>query len=100
MGEKFHRLCSYKGVEIFESNSRPDHVRMLVSIPPRISVASFMGYLKGKGALRVFHKHANLKCKFGNLHFWVEGYYVSKVGLNEATKKIHSGIRAKRYCFR
>ena len=60
---------------------------MLVSIPPRMSVASFMGYLKGKSALMMFDKHANLKCKFGNRHFWAEGYYVSTVGLNEATIK-------------
>ena len=58
----------------------PDHVHMLVSIPPRISVSSFMGYLKGKSALMMFDKHANLKYKFGNRHFWAEGYYVSTVG--------------------
>ena len=63
----------------------PDHVHMLVSIPPRISVSSFMGYLKGKSALMMFDKHANLKYRFGNRHFWAEGYYVSTVGLNEAT---------------
>ena len=63
----------------------PDHVHMLVSIPPKISVSSFMGYLKGKSALMMFDKHANLKYKFGNRHFWSEGYYVSTVGLNEAT---------------
>ena len=62
-----------------------DHVHMLVSIPPKISVSSFMGYLKGKSALMIFDKHANLKYKFGNRHFWSEGYYVSTVGLNEAT---------------
>ena len=60
---------------------------MLGSIPPRISVSSFMGYLKGKSALMMFDKHANLKYKFGNRHFWAEGYYVSTVGLNEATIK-------------
>lgn len=63
----------------------PDHVHMLASIPPKISVSSFMGYLKGKSALMMFDKHANLKYKFGNRHFWSEGYYVSTVGLNEAT---------------
>ena len=63
----------------------PDHVHMLVSIPPKISVSSFMGYLKGKSALMMFDRHANLKYKFGNRHFWSEGYYVSTVGLNEAT---------------
>ena len=58
---------------------------MLVAIPPRISVSSFMGYLKGKSALMMFERHANLKYKFGNRHFWAEGYYVSTVGLNEET---------------
>ena len=87
LGEIFHRLCSYKGVEIIEGHLMPNHVHMLVSIPPRISVSSFMGYLKGKSALMMFDKHANLKYKFGNRHFWAEGYYVSTVGLNEATIK-------------
>ena len=72
LGEIFHRLCSYKGVEIIEGHLMPDHVHMLVSIPPRISVSSFMGYLKGKSALMMFDKHANLKYKFGNRHFWAE----------------------------
>lgn len=62
-----------------------DHVHMLVSIPPKYSVSSFMGYLKGKSALMMFDRHANLKYKFGNRHFWSEGYYASTVGLNEAT---------------
>ena len=79
------QLCSYKGVEILEGHLMPDHVHMLVSIPPKISVSSFMGYLKGKSALMMFDRHANLKYKFGNRHFWSEGYYVSTVGLNEAT---------------
>ena len=65
----------------------PDHVHMLVSIPSRISVSSFMGYLKGKSALMMFNNHVNLKYKFGNRDFWAEGYYVSTVGLNEATIK-------------
>ena len=65
----------------------PDHVHMLVSIPPKLSVSQFMGYLKGKSALMIFDRHANLKYKFGNRHFWAEGYYVSTVGLNEATIK-------------
>ncbi|QOE26935.1 hypothetical protein SSU16085_01702 [Streptococcus suis] len=64
-----------------------DHVHMLVSIPPRLSVSSFIGYLKGKSALMMFDKHANLKYKFGNRQFRAEGYYVSTVGLNEATIK-------------
>ena len=81
------QLCGYKGVEIIEGHLMPDHIHMLVSIPPKISVPSFMGYLKGKSALMIFDKHANLKYKFGNRHFWAEGYNVSTVGLNEATIK-------------
>jgi len=65
----------------------PDHVHILVSIPPKISVSSFMGYLKGKSALMMFDKHANLKYKFRNRHFWAEGYYVSTVGLNEESRQ-------------
>lgn len=80
-------LCRYKGVEILEGHMMPDHVHLLLSIPPKISVSSFMGYLKGKSALMMFDKHANLKYKYGNRHFWAEGYYVSTVGLNEATIK-------------
>lgn len=78
-------LCKYKGVEIIEGHLMADHVHMLVSIPPKYSVSSIMGYLKGKSALMIFDKHANLKYKFGNRHFGSEGYYVSTVGLNEAT---------------
>lgn len=63
----------------------PDHVHLLLAIPRKYSVSSFMGYLKGKSALMMFDQHVNLKCKFGNRHFWAEGYYVSTVGLNEAT---------------
>ena len=81
------QLCSYKGVEIIEGHIMPDHIHILVSIPPKMSVSSFMGYLKGKSALMIFDRHANLKYKFGNRHFWSEGYYVSTVGLNEATIK-------------
>lgn len=83
--EIFRKLCEYKDVEIIEGHMMPDHVHMLVSIPPKLSVSSFVGYLKGKSALMMFERHANLKYKFGNRHFWSEGYYVSTVGLNEAT---------------
>ena len=78
------QLCRYKGVEMLEGHLMDDYVHMLVSIPPKISVSQFMGYLKGKSALMIFDKHANLKYKYGNRHFWAEGYYVSTVGLNEA----------------
>lgn len=87
IGVILRQLCTYKGVEIIEGHLMIDHVHILVSIPPKLSVSQFMGYLKGKSALMIFDKHANLKYKFGNRHFWSEGYYVSTVGLNEATIK-------------
>lgn len=85
LAEILRKLCSYKGVEIIEGHLMSDHVHMLLAIPPKYSVSSFMRYLKDKSALMMFDKHANLKYKFGNRHFWSEGYYVSTVGLNEAT---------------
>ena len=87
IGEIIRKLCNEKKVEIIEAEACPNHIHMLVSIPPKMSVSSFMGYLKGKSALMIFDRHANLKYKFGNRHFWSEGYYVSTVGLNEATIK-------------
>lgn len=77
IGQIITQLCNYKGVEIIEGHLMPDHVHMLVSIPPKISVSSFMGYLKGKSALMISDRHANLKYKFGNRHFWAEGFYVN-----------------------
>jgi len=85
IAEYIKRLCAYKGVEIIEGHMMSDHVHILVSIPPKISVSSFMGYLKGKLSMMIFEKHGNLEYKFGNRHFWADGYYVSTVGLNEAT---------------
>ena len=79
------QLCKYKGVEILEGHMMPDHVHLLPSTPPRTSVSSFIGYLKGKSALMIFDKHANLKYKYGNRQFWAEGYYVSTTGRNDAT---------------
>ena len=78
-------LCDWKGVEIIEGEICPDHVHLLLAIPPKMSVSSFMGYLKGKSSLMIFDKHTNLKYKYGNRTFWATGYYVSTVGLNEAT---------------
>ena len=72
-------------MELIEGHLMPDHVHMLVSIPPKLSVSSFMGYLKGKSALMVFDQHSNPKYKFGNRHLWSDGYYVSTVGLNAET---------------
>ncbi|WP_449135678.1 IS200/IS605 family transposase [Senegalimassilia anaerobia] len=85
VGEILRRLCEYKGVEIIEGHLMPDHVHMLVAIPPKYSVSGVMGYLKGKSSLMIFDKHANLKYRFGNRRFWAEGCCVSTVGLNEAT---------------
>jgi len=73
-----------------------DHVHLLVSIPPKYSISLFMGYLKGKSAMMIFEKHANLKYKFGNRHFWSTGYYVSTVGLNTSTVPRTGNIRPDR----
>ena len=87
IGKILRQLCEQKGVTIHAAEACPDHIHMLVSIPPSLSVAQFMGYLKGKSSLMKFDRHANLKYKYGNRHFWAEGYYVSTVGLNEETIK-------------
>ena len=84
-------LCKRKGVEIIEAECCRDHIHMLVRIPPSISVSSFMGYLKGKSSLMIFDRHANLKYKYGNRHFWCRGYYVDTVGKN--AKKIEEYIK-------
>ena len=78
-------LCKWKGVEILEGHMMPDHVHLLLSISPKQSISTFMGYLKGKSAMMIFQKHRNLKYKYGSCNFWATGYYVSTVGLNEAT---------------
>ena len=87
IGKYLRRLCDYKGVEIVEANACLDHIHMLVKIPPKISISSFMGYLKGKSSLMIFEEHANLKYNYGNRHFWAEGYFVSTVGMNKNTIK-------------
>ncbi len=83
IGRILRELCERKHVEIIEANACPDHIHMLVKIPPKMSVADFMGYLKGKSSLMIFDQHANLKYKYGNRHFWCRGYYVDTVGRNE-----------------
>lgn len=87
LSEIIGRLCQYKGVKIIERHLMADHVHLLLAIPPKMSVSSFMGYLKGKSTMMLFERHANLKYKLGNRNFWATGYYVSTVGLNEATIK-------------
>ena len=77
------QLCGYKGVEIIEGHLMPDHIHMLVSIPPKISVSSFMGYLKGKSSVMIYQRWGNLKYKYRNRSFWCRGYYVDTVGKNE-----------------
>ena len=89
--EIIRTLCAWKGVEIIEGEICTDHIHLLLSIPPKISVSSFMGYLKGKSSLMIFEKYANLKYKYGNRHFWCRGYYVSTVGKNR--KAIEQYIR-------
>ena len=93
VGKILRKLCEAKGVEIIEAEACPDHIHMLVSIPPHLSVAQFMGYLKGKSSLMIFDRHANLKYKYGNRHFWCRGYYVDTVGRNE--KKIAEYVRSQ-----
>ena len=83
LGQMLRKLCEYKGIEIIEAEACKDHIHMLVSIPPKFSVAQIMGYLKGKSSLMIFEKYANLKYKYGNRHFWCRGYYVSTVGANK-----------------
>ena len=91
IGKILRMLCDWKKIEIVEAEVCKDHVHMLVKIPPKVSVSSFVGYLKGKSTLMIFERHANLKYKFGNRHFWCRGYYVDTVGKN--AKKIQEYIQ-------
>ena len=91
LGKILRDLCERKGIEIIEAELCPDHVHMLIRIPPKHSVSEIMGYLKGKSSLIIFDRHANLKYKYGNRHFWCRGYYVDTVGKN--AKKIQEYIR-------
>ena len=83
IGKILRQLCEWKGVKIIEAEVCPDHIHMLVEIPPKIAVSSFMGYLKGKSSLMIFDKHANMKYRYGNREFWCRGYYVDTVGKNK-----------------
>ena len=91
IGKILRQLCDAKKVEIIEAEACPDHIHMLVSIPLHLSVSQFVGYLKGKSSLMIFDRHANLKYKYGNRHFWCRGYYVDTVGRNK--EKIEAYIR-------
>ena len=91
IGKILRKLCEQKGIEIIEAEACPDHIHMLISIPPKYSVSQIMGYLKGKSSLIIFDRHANLKYRYGNRHFWCRGYYVDTVGKNK--KRIEEYIR-------
>ena len=91
IGMILRKLCEQKGIEIIEANACPEHIHMLLSIPPKYSVSQIMGYLKGKSSLMIFDRHANLKYKYGNRHFWARGYFVDTVGRNK--KQIEEYIK-------
>ena len=91
IGKILRQLCQQKGVEIIEAEACPDHIHMLISIPPKYSVSQIMGFLKGKSSLMIFDRHANLKYKYGNRHFWARGYYVDTAGRNK--KQVQEYIR-------
>ena len=90
IGKILRMLCDRKGIEIVEAECCPDHIHMLVKIPPKYSVSEIVGYLKGKSSLMIFDRHAQMKYRYGNRHFWCRGYYVDTVGKN--TKKIQEYI--------
>lgn len=83
IGKISRELCKRKGVEIIEANASKDHIHMLVSITHKLSISSFIGYLKGKSSLMIFDRHAELKYRYGNRKFWCRGYYVDTVGRNK-----------------
>ena len=91
IGKILRQLCQQKGVEIIEAEACPDHIHMLLSIPPKYSISQIMGFLKGKSSLMIFDRHANLKYKYGNRHFWARGYFVDTVGKNK--KQIQEYIK-------
>ena len=91
IGQIIRALCARKGIEILEAATMPDHIHLYVKIPPKYSVSEVMGYLKGKSSLMIFDRHANLRYKYGNRHFWCRGYYVDTVGRNE--KAIQEYVR-------
>ena len=92
-GQILRKLCEQKGVEIIEAEACPDHIHMLISIPPKYGVSQIMGYLKGKSSLMIFDRHTNLKYKYGDRHFWARGCYADTVGRNK--KQIQEDIRSQ-----
>ena len=100
IGKILRTICERYEVEIIEANACPDHIHMLVAIPPKISVSRFMGILKGKSALMIFDRFANLKYKYGNRHFWCRGYFVDTVGRNKTAiqKYIQNQLAEDQIC--
>ncbi|EPF4360512.1 IS200/IS605 family transposase [Enterococcus faecalis] len=104
LGKILRKLCEVKEVEIIEAHAMPNHIHMLVRIPPKLSVSGFMGFLKGRSAVIIHERHANLKYNYGNRSFWSKGYYVSTVGLNqkyireqEAEDRVRDSINKREY---
>ena len=99
IGQILRELCQRKGINIIEAELCLDHVHMLIEVPPKYSISEIMGYLKGKSSLIIFDRHANLKYKYGNRHFWCRGYYVDTVGRNEKMIKeyIQNQLKAVSY---
>ena len=90
IGAILRTLCNWKNIRIIEAEVCPDHVHMLVEIPPKVAISGFMGYLKGKSSLMIYEKYPELRYKYRNREFWCRGYYVDTVGKN--TKKINEYI--------
>ena len=97
IGEILRKPYEQKGVEILEAEECVDHIHMLICIPPHLSVAQFMGFLKGKSSLMIFDRHANLKYKYGSRHFWARGYFADTVGRNERAIKKHIKNQSEEY---
>lgn len=91
VGDLLRQLCAWKNLEILEMNVQEDHVHLLLSIPPKLSVSEVVGFLKGKSAIKIFDKHLELKKRYWGRHFWAKGYCVSTVGLDE--KKIRQYVK-------
>ena len=87
IGQILRKLCEQKDIEIIEAEACPDHIHILISFAPKYSISYVMGYLKGKSSLMIFDRHANLKYKYGNRHFWCRGYFVDTVGRYETAIK-------------
>ena len=95
IGAILRELCRWKGVEIIEGEVCPDHVHMLISIPPKMSVSGFMGFLKGKSSLMIYQRWGNMKFKYRNRQFWCRGYYVDTVGKNTKAIKEYIATQLK-----